>query len=97
MEFGAKHTFLVETALAYQSRFIKIKNKGIKIEFAEVNEDGEVTLESIEKKINSKTKVILFNSLKLSYLSYLVNSYSSNQMCDFCGSSGLSKQSKILV
>ena len=26
------------------------KNKGIKIEFAEVNEDGEVTLESIEKK-----------------------------------------------
>ena len=34
------------------------KSKGIKIEFAEVNEDGEVTLESIEKKISSKTKMI---------------------------------------
>ncbi len=34
------------------------KSKGIKIEFAEINEDGEVTLESIEKKITSKTKII---------------------------------------
>ena len=32
------------------------KSKGIKIEFADVNEDGEVTLESIEKKITPKTK-----------------------------------------
>ena len=39
------------------------KNKGIKIEFAEVNEDGEVTLESIEKKINSKTKFIAVTHL----------------------------------
>tara|TARA_B100002019_G_scaffold201142_1_gene174304 strand:- start:26 stop:1246 length:1221 start_codon:yes stop_codon:yes gene_type:complete len=39
------------------------KNKGIKIEFAEVNEDGEVTLESIEKKINSKTKLIAVTHL----------------------------------
>ena len=30
------------------------KSKGIKIEFAGVNENGEVTLESIEKKNNSK-------------------------------------------
>ena len=34
------------------------KSKGIKIEFAEINEDGEVTLESIEKKITPKTKII---------------------------------------
>ncbi len=34
------------------------KKKGVKIEFAEVNKDGEVTIESIEKKINKKTKII---------------------------------------
>ncbi len=34
------------------------KSKGIKIEFAEVNSDGEVTIENIEKKITSKTKLI---------------------------------------
>ena len=39
------------------------KSKGIKIEFAEVNEDGEVTLESIEKKISSKTKMIAVTHL----------------------------------
>ena len=34
------------------------KSKGIKIEFAEVKADGEVTIESIKKKITSKTKLI---------------------------------------
>ena len=34
------------------------KTKGVKIEFADVNDDGEVTLESIEKKITPKTKII---------------------------------------
>ena len=34
------------------------KSKGIKIEFAEVNNNGEVTIESIKKKITSKTKLI---------------------------------------
>jgi len=34
------------------------KNKGVKIEFADVNDNGEVTLESIEKKITPKTKMI---------------------------------------
>ena len=34
------------------------KSKKINIEFAEVNNDGEVTLENIEKKINNKTKII---------------------------------------
>ena len=39
------------------------KSKGIKIEFAEVNEDGEVTLESIKKKITDKTKIIAITHL----------------------------------
>ena len=34
------------------------KSKNIKINFAEINEDGEITLEEIEKKITSKTKLI---------------------------------------
>ena len=34
------------------------KSKKINIEFAELNDDGEVTLESIEKKISNKTKII---------------------------------------
>ena len=39
------------------------KSKGVKIEFADVNNDGEVTLESIEKKITSKTKMIAVTHL----------------------------------
>ena len=39
------------------------KSKGIKIEFAEINENGEVTLESIEKKITKKTKIIAITHL----------------------------------
>jgi len=34
------------------------KSKGIKIEFAEINNDGEITLENLKKKITSKTKII---------------------------------------
>ena len=37
--------------------------KGVKIEFAEVNEDGEVSVESIEKKITSNTKIIAVTHL----------------------------------
>ena len=39
------------------------KSKGIKIEFAEINQDGEITLESIEKKITPKTKIIAVTHL----------------------------------
>ena len=39
------------------------KSKNIKISFAEMNEDGEVTLEEIEKKITPKTKVIAITHL----------------------------------
>ena len=39
------------------------KNKGIKIEFAEINENGEITLEEIEKKITANTKMIAITHL----------------------------------
>ena len=39
------------------------KSKGVKIEFADVNDEGEVTLESIEKKITTKTKMIAVTHL----------------------------------
>ena len=39
------------------------KSKNIKINFAEVNDDGEVTLEEIEKKITPKTKIISITHL----------------------------------
>ena len=39
------------------------KSRGIKIEFAEVNDDGEVTLDNIKKKITSKTKIIALTHL----------------------------------
>ena len=39
------------------------KSKNIKINFAEINEDGEIPIENIEKKITSKTKVIAINHL----------------------------------
>ena len=34
------------------------KSKGVKINFAEIDEYGDISLESIEKKISSKTKII---------------------------------------
>ena len=34
------------------------QSKKIKIEFAEINEDGEVTIDAIKEKINEKTKLI---------------------------------------
>ena len=39
------------------------KSKNIKINFAEINADGDVTLEEIEKKITPKTKVIAVTHL----------------------------------
>ena len=50
------------TELEHHSNYVPwhyLRNlKGVKIEFAEVNNDAEVTVESIEKKISSKTKII---------------------------------------
>ena len=39
------------------------KSKNIKINFAEINADGEITLEEIEKKITPKTKIISITHL----------------------------------
>ena len=39
------------------------KSKGVKIVFAEVNQNGEVTLDEIEKKISKKTKIIAITHL----------------------------------
>ena len=50
------------TELEHHSNYIPwhyLRNlRGAKIEFAEVNHDGEVSVESIEKKITPKTKII---------------------------------------
>ena len=39
------------------------KSKNIKIKFAEINEDGDVPVENIEKEITGKTKVIAITHL----------------------------------
>ena len=39
------------------------KAKNIKIEYAEINDNGEVTLEALEKKITNKTKIISVSHL----------------------------------
>ena len=58
---------IIITELEHHSNYVPWhflrKTKGIKIEFAEINNDGEVTLESIEKKITNKTKLIAFTHL----------------------------------
>jgi cysteine desulfurase/selenocysteine lyase len=58
---------LLITELEHHSNYVPWhflrKSKGIKIEFAEVNKDGEITLENIEKKITSKTKLIAITHL----------------------------------
>ena len=58
---------VILTELEHHSNYVPWhflrKTKGIKIEFAEVNNDGEVTIESIEKKITKKTKLIAFTHL----------------------------------
>ena len=58
---------VLTTELEHHSNYVPWhylrKLKGIKIEFAEANEEGEVTLESIEKKISAKTKMIAVTHL----------------------------------
>ena len=55
------------TELEHHSNYVPwhyLRNlKGVKIEFAEVNDDGEVSVESIEKKITLKTKIIAVTHL----------------------------------
>jgi len=58
---------IIITELEHHSNYVPwhfLRNlKGVKIEFAEVNDDGEVSVESIEKKITSKTKIIAVTHL----------------------------------
>ena len=69
--FGQKHLNegdeVLITELEHHSNYVPWhflrKSKKIKIEFAEVNKDGEITLESIEKKITNKTKIIAITHL----------------------------------
>ena len=55
------------TELEHHSNYVpwhflrKVKN--IKINFAEINDEGQITLESIEKKITKKTKIIALTHL----------------------------------
>ena len=66
-KFINKGDEIILTELEHHSNYVPWhflrKSKKIKIEFAEVNNDGEVTLESIEKKITSKTKIIAITHL----------------------------------
>ena len=55
------------TELEHHSNYVpwhflrKVKN--IKINFAEINDEGQITIESIEKKITKKTKIIALTHL----------------------------------
>ena len=61
------------------------KSKGIKIEFAEINENGEISLEEIEKKTTSKTKIIA-----LTHLSNVTGAILPiKQITDFAHSKGI--------
>ncbi len=55
------------TELEHHSNYIPWhylrKSKGIKIEFAEINQDGEVTIDELKKKITPKTKIIALTHL----------------------------------
>ena len=65
------------TELEHHSNYVPwhyLRNlKGVKIKFAEVNDDGEVTVESIEKKITSKTKINCCYSFIKCYWSNFTN------------------------
>ena len=69
--FGQKHLQegdeVLITELEHHSNYVPWhflrKSKNIKINFAEINEVGEVTLEEIEKKITPKTKIISITHL----------------------------------
>ena len=39
------------------------KSKGVKIEFAEVDEDGDISIDEIKRKITDKTKIIAITHL----------------------------------
>ena len=58
---------VIITELEHHSNYVPWhflrKSKNIKIKFAEINEDGDVPIENIEKEITDKTKVIAITHL----------------------------------
>ena len=58
---------IIITELEHHSNYVPWhylrKNKGIKINFAEIDEHGDISLESVEKQITSKTKMIALTHL----------------------------------
>ena len=69
--FGQKHLNegdeILLTELEHHSNYVPWhylrKSKGVKIKFAEMDENGDVTLETIEKNITDKTKIIAITHL----------------------------------
>ena len=69
--FGQKHLNegdeVLITELEHHSNYVPWhylrQAKGVNIKFAEINEDGDITLEAIEKKITNKTKIIAITHL----------------------------------
>jgi len=66
-KFLKKGDEILLTELEHHSNYVPWhylrQTKDINIEFAEINEDGEVTIESIERKITPKTKIIAVTHL----------------------------------
>ena len=66
-EYLNKGDEILLTELEHHSNYVPWHflsiSKGIKINFVEMNSDGEVTIEDIEKKITPKTKVIAITHL----------------------------------
>ena len=58
---------IIITELEHHSNYVPWhylrKNKGIKINFAEIDEHGDISLESVEKQITNKTKMIALTHL----------------------------------
>ena len=69
--FGQKHLNegdeILLTELEHHSNYVPWhylrKSKGVKIKFAEMDENGDITLETIEKNITDKTKIIAITHL----------------------------------
>ena len=60
---------IILTELEHHSNYVPWhylrRSKGVQIKFAEINPEGEISLESIEKLISTKTKMIAITHLSL--------------------------------
>ena len=66
-KFLSKGDEILLTELEHHSNYVPWhylrQSKGVNIRFAEINEDGDVTIESIKKNITKKTKIIAITHL----------------------------------